>query len=212
MRRPEETHKRQTGPGAAGRRGRAGVAQETLGGRYGSLRDPWTRAGQGRVGCSSREPEDRPEPHTSACEAQPEVQRLEPRGSPAPSSRAGHSGSSSRSFVLEDSLPPLRARPDTKRHPPGARPSPAGLVGGAGRPEKSAGPWKEPIAAAVGRHPRTTTPDPHRAPGTAPSFRPGGVARPCGSGSPRARFTAPCAPQARRSRGAPAGRYATEAA
>lgn len=38
------------------------------------------------------------------------------------------------------------------------------------------------------------------------------AAPPCGSGSPGARFTAPRAPRARRSLGAPAGRYATEAA
>ena len=38
------------------------------------------------------------------------------------------------------------------------------------------------------------------------------AAPPCGSGSPGAGFTAPRAPRARRSRGAPAGRYATEAA
>lgn len=57
----------------------------------------------------------------------------------------------------------------------------------------------------VGPPPRTTTPGSHRAPGTAPSFRPGGAARPSGSGSPRARFTALSAPRARRSRGARPG-------
>lgn len=38
------------------------------------------------------------------------------------------------------------------------------------------------------------------------------AALPCGSGSSGARFTVPRAPRARRSHGAPAGRYATEAA
>lgn len=58
----------------------------------------------------------------------------------------------------------------------------------------------------------TTIPGLPRVPGAARNFRPIGVARLCGSGSPDARFTAPRAPRARGSRGAPAGRYATEAA
>lgn len=210
MRRPEETHKRQRGSGAAGRRGRTGVARETLGGRYASLRDRGhvrARAGLGarpRSRRTSQSPVPRPARRSRKCRDRSGVE--------APPLPPAQDILGVVVAVLSSKTPFHRSEPDPTRS--STRPGLGHLQRGwwARRPGKSAGPWKEPIAAAFDRHPRTTTPDPHRAPGSAPSFRPGGVARPCGSGSPRARFTAPCAPQARRSRGVPAGRYATEAA
>ncbi|XP_040122103.1 rab11 family-interacting protein 3 [Oryx dammah] len=80
------------------------------------------------------------------------------------------------------------------------------------------------IEAATGRRPGISLPACFaRRPGlrlpACPARRPGlrlrpapRTALPCGSGSSGARFTVPRAPRARRSHGAPAGRYATEAA
>lgn len=132
-------------------------------------------------------------------------------GCPASSSSARHPGSCSPNPVPGSS--PRHSAPSPARSaargPGFGSPQWHWRVG---LPRKSAGPWRTPVRAVVGDIPRTTTPGLPHASGTARSFRPGGAARLCGSGSPGARFTAPRAPRARRSRGAPAGRYATEAA